>query len=44
MPTGIDLRLMQGEDFRRTELLREGPAVEIRAEEWRGRPLEKGWV
>jgi hypothetical protein len=35
LATGIDLRLMEGKDFRRTELLKDGPAVEARAEEWR---------
>ena len=30
MTTGIDLRLMEGEDFRRTQLLKDGPAVEVR--------------
>jgi hypothetical protein len=28
MPTGIDLRLMEGDDFRCTQLLKDGPAVE----------------
>ena len=37
MTTGIDLRLMEGEDFRRTQLLKDGPAVEAKAEEWRGK-------
>jgi hypothetical protein len=32
---GIDLRLMEGEDFQRTQLLRDGPAAQQRAEEWR---------
>jgi hypothetical protein len=27
MPNGIDLRLMAGEDFRRTQLLKDAPAV-----------------
>ena len=44
MPTGIDLRLMEGEDFRRTELLRDGPAVEARAQGWRGKLRGKGWT
>ena len=44
LPTGIDLRLMDGEDFRRMELLRDGPAVEKRAEEWRNKLQEKGWA
>jgi hypothetical protein len=37
LPTGIDLRLMEGEDFRRTQLLRDGPAVQELANEWRGK-------
>jgi hypothetical protein len=44
MPTGIDLRLMEGEDFRRTQLLKDGPAVEARAEEWRRKLRERGWA
>ena len=30
LATGIDLRLLEGDDFRRTQLLRDGPAVEGR--------------
>jgi len=44
MPTGIDLRLMEGEDFRRTQLLNDGPAVEAKAEKWRAKLLAAGWV
>jgi hypothetical protein len=44
MPTGIDLRLIEGEDFRRTQLLKDGPSVEARAEEWRTKLREKGWA
>ena len=35
---------MEGEDFRRTELLRDASAVQARAEEWRGKLREKGWA
>lgn len=35
LPTGIDLRLMQGEEFRRTQLLRDGAAAQELAKEWR---------
>jgi hypothetical protein len=42
MPTGIDLRVMEGEDFRRTQLLRDGPAVEEKAVEWRKLLGERG--
>lgn len=44
MPTGIDLRLMEGEDFRRTQLLKDGPSVEALAMEWLGRLQERGWA
>ena len=41
---GIDLRLMDAEDFHRTELLKDGPTVQGRAEEWRGKLLHAGWA
>jgi hypothetical protein len=44
LPTGIDLRLMEGEEFRRTQLLRDGPAVQELAEEWREKLLAAGWT
>ena len=44
MPTGIDVLLMEGEDFRRTELLKDGPAVEARAADWHRKLREHGWV
>ena len=43
IPTGIDLRLTEGEDFRRTQLLRDGPAVETFAEEWKAKLRAAGW-
>jgi hypothetical protein len=43
LATGIDLRLMEGEDFRRTQLLRDGPAVQELADEWRLKLIERGW-
>jgi hypothetical protein len=44
LPTGIDLRLMEDEDFRRTQLLRDGPAVQRLAQEWRMKLRERGWT
>jgi hypothetical protein len=35
LPHGIDLRLLEDGDIRRTVLLRDGPAAEARAREWR---------
>ena len=43
LPTGIDLRLMQGQDFRRTELHREADAATAKAAEWKAALLERGW-
>ena len=43
MPHGLDLRLMLGDEFRRTELLKDAPRVEARAGEWRTALLERGW-
>src|SRR5688572_23341482 len=35
LPVGIDLRLMDGDDFTRTELLADAPAVRAKADDWR---------
>ena len=40
---GVDLRLMEAEDFRRTELIRLPELVEARAAEWKTALLEKAW-
>ena len=34
MPHGIDLRLLEDDDIRRTRLLRDAPAVEAKAHDW----------
>ena len=44
VPSGRDLRLMQGDEFRRTELLKDAPSVDARSAEWRTALLERGWV
>jgi hypothetical protein len=43
LPIGIDLRLMHGEDFRRTEVHRNADAANARAAEWRSALEERGW-
>ena len=43
LPIGIDLRLMQGEDFRRTEVHRDADAATAGAAEWRAALVENGW-
>ncbi len=43
IPTGIDLRLMEGNDFRRTRLVRDSREVEAAAQTWLGKLLANGW-
>jgi hypothetical protein len=42
--SGIDLRLIEGVDCRRTQLCRDGPTIEALAEKWRTALLDVGWV
>jgi hypothetical protein len=44
MASGLDLRLMLGDEFRTTELHKDAPSVQARAEEWRAALLERGWL
>jgi hypothetical protein len=44
MPSGLDLRLMLGEEFCTTELHKDAPSARARADEWRAALLERGWV
>ena len=43
LPLGIDLRLMEGDDFRRTELHKDGDLAKVRATGWRQALEERGW-
>jgi hypothetical protein len=43
LPSGIDLRLVEGDDFRRTELHKDADLAEIKATEWRRKLEERGW-
>ena len=40
---GVDLRLMEADDFRRTELIKQPEHVEARASEWKTALLERAW-
>ena len=40
---GVDVRLMEGQHFRRTQLCRDAPTVEALSEEWRKALTECGW-
>ena len=43
LPTGIDVRLMEGADFRRTQLVRDAPEGEQLSQTWRAALVERGW-
>ena len=43
LPNGIDLRLMEPEGFRRTELHKDAGLAELRATGWRKKLVERGW-
>ena len=43
LPSGIDLRLLEGDDFRRTELHRDADLAEIRSMGWKQALEERGW-
>jgi hypothetical protein len=44
LPAGIDLRLLEGVDFRRTQLCRTAPDVQALAEDWKTKLIAAGWV
>jgi len=43
LPSGIDLRLLEADDFRRTELHRDADLAEIRSMAWKQALEERGW-
>jgi hypothetical protein len=44
LPIGIDLRLFEGDDFRRTQLVRDSPELTALADKWRVALLEHDWA
>ena len=44
LPTGIDLRLFEDDDFRRTQLCRDGRQLRGLADEWRTAQRDRGWT
>ena len=42
LPTGLDLRLMKGDDFHRTELRRDADEANAKAAEWKTALMERG--
>ena len=43
MPHGLDLSLMLGGEFRTTELHKDAPSAQARADEWHEELLNRGW-
>jgi hypothetical protein len=43
LSSGIDVRLMEGDDFRRTQLCKIAPEVEKLSEKWLKALVEVGW-
>jgi hypothetical protein len=44
LATGIDVRLLEATDFRRTQLVKDAPAVEELAGKWQRALIERGWA
>jgi hypothetical protein len=44
LSTGIDLRLMEGDDFRRTTLCSDTPTLTAGADDWLRKLAQRGWV
>lgn len=44
VPIGIDLRLMEGADFRRTQLTKDAPESEALARRWQDGLQQRGWT
>jgi hypothetical protein len=43
LATGVDVRMLEDGDVRRTQLVRDGPQAEALAEDWHGKALALGW-
>lgn len=43
LPSGIDLRLVEQDEFRRTALCRDAPELHARARAWKTKLLDIGW-
>jgi hypothetical protein len=43
LPSGVDIRLFEGDDFRRTELCKDAPEAYALADKWHAALMEVGW-
>src|SRR5688500_2467328 len=44
LPLGVDLRLFEGADFRRTQLCNDAPEANALSDKWRAALVEVGWT
>jgi hypothetical protein len=44
VPIGIDVRLMEGEGFRRTHLCKDAPEAHALSDKWRAALVSVGWI
>jgi hypothetical protein len=44
IPTGIDVRLMEGTDFRRTQLVKDALETEALSHQWKTALIAVGWI
>lgn len=44
LPAGVDVRVFENDEMRRTQLVKDGPAAEALAEEWRTKACAVGWA
>jgi hypothetical protein len=44
LPSGIDVRLMQCEDFLRTQRVLDAPKTQAISEEWKAKLLDVAWL
>jgi len=43
LPIGVDLRLLEGDDFRRTKLCKDAPEAHDLADKWHAALIDIGW-
>ncbi len=43
LPTGIEVRLIDGDDFHRTRVVKDAPECEKLSQTWRAALVERGW-
>jgi hypothetical protein len=44
LPGGIDIRMLENGELRRTQLTKDGPQAEALADQWRAAAIKLGWI